>query len=456
MGMLETWTQIQSFLSESLNDDLILQMVPVHIGEKIHPSQNLPSILFIHNIAKRKTYYYGFDHPDVKLVENRDDELFIKSINNLSGKKWVFDKKSFIQLFPLKDLNDVCLLEYIETSKVLNLEEYETGAHKIIRRRVREFQNINKSIPLMKHLEMFNELVESCVKIINRYHTDEAYDKFNNGIIEPLSELEKNGIAIDRIIFRKFFHSISEDMVYTHYNLYTRTGRPSNTFNNVNYAALNKENGCRRAFISRFGNKKGKLILIDYSAFHPHIIALLTGYKLPKFMDVYYYLAKLYFNKDNPDELDVADAKQITFRQLYGGVETKYKHIKYLSQLKEFIDYQFNLFYKNGYVNTPLFGRKITNNHITSSKPATIFNYILQAVEGEIILPVLGEVNKLLYNKKTKAILYTYDSLLFDYCIEDGLELINDIKTIMSVGNKFPMKCYIGDNYHDMELVGEI
>ena len=45
------------------------------------------------------------------------------------------------------------------------------------------------------------------------------------------------------------FHPIDNGRVYTQYNLKTLTTRPSNKFKGVNYAALNKENGCRKAFL---------------------------------------------------------------------------------------------------------------------------------------------------------------------------------------------------------------
>jgi hypothetical protein len=217
---------------------------------------------------------------------------------------------------------------------------------------------------------------------------------------------------------------------------------------------LNKDDGCRKAFVSRHG-ENGKLVLIDYSAFHPRIISLLTDYPIPAETDIYEYLARLYFNNPVVDETDIADAKLITFRQLFGGVETKYQHIKYLANLKNFIDYHWGFFNQNKYVETPMLKRKITDKHIKEPKPATVFNYILQAVEGEISIPILGEVNEFLRDKKTKAVLYTYDSILFDYCVEDGVRLMPKIREMMSFGGTFPTKVYVGDNYQDMELVAQ-
>jgi hypothetical protein len=56
-------------------------------------------------------------------------------------------------------------------------------------------------------------------------------------------------------------------------------------------------------------------------------------------------------------------------------------------------------------------------------------------------------VNKYLKDKKTKAVLYTYDSLLFDFHKGDGKEVLDKIMEIMKMGNRFPIKVYMGKSY---------
>ena len=46
----------------------------------------------------------------------------------------------------------------------------------------------------------------------------------------------------------------------------------------------------------------------------------------------------------------------------------------------------------------------------------------------------------LLQNKKTNVVLYTYDSFLFDFSKEDGIETLDDIKEILEEGGKYPIK----------------
>ena len=103
---------------------------------------------------------------------------------------------------------------------------------------------------------------------------------FNNKLTSVFFAIERNGIKINKKQFDKHFEvnnenfSIQDDTIHTQYNLYTTTGRPSNSFNSINFAALAKENGCRKSFIP----KNDKFIEIDISAYHPTLAAQLIGY----------------------------------------------------------------------------------------------------------------------------------------------------------------------------------
>ena len=82
--------------------------------------------------------------------------------------------------------------------------------------------------------------------------------------------------------------------------------------------------------------------------------------------------------------------------------------------------------------------------------PNKLFNYLLQASETEYNLHVLNNVNDLLRDYNTNIILYTYDSLLFDYDITDGKELLLKLRDVMNQASKFPVKIKAGVNYHGM------
>jgi hypothetical protein len=446
--MVESENSYKNLLEEIKNHDIILCAIP--LNNNVHPCVSKVCAVFIKDIISNKTYNISFQHDDSYF--KMDDKKFINDINNLSNKKWVINKKSFIQMMPLKDLKDINLLIYLSHCKTFNLENYETIAHKFIKR----LSKLNNCIPILKHQETFDLLCNSLLPYFELSLYNDGYEKENNIVIETLAELELNGICVSPNDFNNYFNNAdvyNNNLVYSQYNIYTPTGRPSNNFQNVNYAALNKNNGCRSCFVSRFGKNDGKMILIDYNAFHPTIIGQLTNFTTFGEKDVYQYLGEVFFNRNNLSEYDVEESKKITFKQLYGGVEKKYEHIKYFSNLKFFINNNWEFFKKNGYIETPIFKRRINSLHINNPWPNKILNYILQATESEIAISILKDVNSYLKNKKTKAVLYIYDSILFDFCKEDGLQTLQDIINIMTCNKKFPIKVFSGDNYQFLNQI---
>jgi thiamine kinase-like enzyme len=115
-----------------------------------------------------------------------------------------------------------------------------------VRRNASGYGQINKVIPLTKHLEAFQSFCEEAVKVIRLHKENDVYNTINNSVINTLSELESNGVYVNKNCFSKHFDAkVVNNFVYSQYNIYTATGRPSNRFGGVNYAALNSTDGSR-------------------------------------------------------------------------------------------------------------------------------------------------------------------------------------------------------------------
>jgi DNA polymerase I-like protein with 3'-5' exonuclease and polymerase domains len=448
--MIETEQDLQSFLCDNALGDLIVHAIPA--DDEKHPCESKACVIFFKNIVTSKTYYFSFCHPDS--VPSVSPAKFLEVVNALNGHIWALDKKSLDQLVTVPNVLDGNLASYLTDNTTIDFSEYDTVAHFMVRKQAVGHRQINQAIPLFKLKESFDEMADDLIAIVRNFNADKPYTYFNFLIIDTLRQIEQQGIFVDKEKFKHHYDTDCDGMVHSQYNVYTSTGRPSNRYGGINYAALNQSDGSRSCFRSRFGND-GRIVVIDYTAFHPRIICSLTKYPISVDIDIYDYLAKLYFQKKETDETDISNSKQLTFRQLYGGVEEKYSHIKYLANLKTFINEQWAFFEKNGYVETPLFKRRITTHHIQDPNPSKIFNYILQAVEGEIAIPKIRQVLEYLEKnkKKSKGILYTYDAMLYDFHRADGFETLADIREIMSGGGAFPMKTYIGETYQDVKLV---
>ena len=230
-------------------------------------------------------------------------------------------------------------------------------------------------------------------------------------------------------------------MEWTQYHPFTLTSRPSNNFGGVNYAALNKEDGSRDRFVSRFDG--GKLIQFDYDAYHPRIIGKMVGEPIPMDVSGHQTLADMYGVPYN-------DSKPITFRQLYGGVQEEYLHIPLFSKVSHKIDKMWVEFTRNGYISTPM-GRKLIRTNLNDMNANKLFNYVLQATETELNMAILLKLMEFMKDMKSKMVLYTYDSYLLDMHPDDFDDLQN--LKILIEGNGFPTKVERGDRYSEMKSI---
>lgn len=222
--------------------DLIkkLRYVPIVLwaipsDEFLHPCATDISAVFIKELVNGDTYCVSFNHPDLSPII--DKATFINDLNGFREKKWVFDKKSFIQLLPVEKLLDFDLLSHLQKGKTIDKQSIETTAHKFIYRTKKECGDLNKVVPLLKHKEVFEKMCNEILKADTNI-LEEGYEKENEIIIETLVELESSGIYVNTECFTKHFSSAKiqpNGLVYSKYNIYTSTGRPSNHFDSVNY-----------------------------------------------------------------------------------------------------------------------------------------------------------------------------------------------------------------------------
>jgi hypothetical protein len=430
------------FLNENSDGSVIIHIVTNN--DNIHGTVSVPLVVFIKNIDTDKVYIINFDHYDIDY--SLPIQKFVNDFNNLYCTKFVLDKKKALHILPLINLKDLQLIDFIENGKIDDTDYIPSNYH-FYYNKFKNFGGINNAIPIVIHSQLFENICKIYEETIENFKEDDSYKNINDNILENLQQIEKNGLYVDSDMFSKHFDvKPRNNMVYTEYNVYTATGRPSNRFGGVNYAALNKEDGSRKSFISRYGDD-GMLFLIDYSGYHPHIVGKLINYELPN--DVYAYLGKYYTGKEELTSEEIKEAKTITFQCMYGNIPPELLEIPYYKKMNEYIKHRWDFFNENGYVETPLFKRRITQNHIIDPNPNKLFNYILQASETEFGMSVLSDINTYLKDKQTKVVLYTYDSLLYDIHKNDGKETLLEIKRLMNQKG-FPVKCYIGYNYNQM------
>jgi hypothetical protein len=419
MIIVETNKEKDQFLEYWNNEES--KIIPIWEDLERHPMNNGLSFLYVR--FPNMDFILPFNHNDCEKLEI--------DLSTSNQTKWIWDKKGFLQTdIKVNNLKDVQTSLFFEKFQLYDIQSKLEGLTNFYYRLgIRD--GLGKSISIMKWSEVLRGIVgEWDIKDTNKW-VDET-------MIPILSDLERSGINVDR---EKFFDRWPDnskhiklhpqgDVVYTEYNPYTITSRPSNRHGGVNFSALNKKDGSRESFIPP---EDSLFLQFDYDAYHVRIIGKLIKYKLPD-TSVHQWLADQY-------GCDYGESKGRTFRILYGGVSDEDRKIPFFDKVDKFISKMQNQAVRNGYIQTPK-GRKIPLSWIEKPNAQKLFNYILQATETEFNIEVL---NKLKEKGLPLPILYTYDSFLFEFD-DSEVETIKKIKSVLeSYG--FPVKADWGKNY---------
>ena len=419
-----------SQLSQLSFEDCFVRFIP--FNDNFHPALTELSLVYVRPLDGKKGYILCINHNESLSLSK--DEVF-NWLDTLD-KIWVLNKKEALHWYynPNK-LFDANLLEFVDLTTVLDNAciSYYYSKHNAL-------SNVNCLIPISKHYEESEAIFNAALPTIQKYSlSNEAFAFQNFRTADIFYNIEKNGIKVDKNCFIEHYRerlihpefNLNRGKIYTQYNLYTTTSRPSNTFNGTNFAALNKDNGERTCYIA----ENDKFIELDFQGYHPRLIGELVGFEFPKDKNTYDVLGEvLGVSRD--------EAKTLTFKQLYGGVWSEYQNKPFFKDVVRYTDDMWDT-YQYG-------KRLVTENKIfipdaemTKSK---LFNYIIQSKETSTNVQILELVLSWLEGKKTKLVLYTYDAFLFDYSNEDK-GLIQEI--INMVG--YPVSVKQGKTYHGLE-----
>jgi hypothetical protein len=413
-------------------EDCFVRFIPTN--DNFHPALTDLSLIYIRPLNDKKGYIMCLNHNEslgIDKIELLDWLLYH------TGKLWTLDKKKALHwLYPLSDkLFDVNFLEPVDIKSLDNAcISYYYSKHNAL-------PNVNCLIPISKHYEICESIFNMALPIIKKYSLVDTVFQFNNfRTTDIFYHIEKNGIKVDKNCFIEHYRerlthpefNLNRGKIYTQYNLYTTTSRPSNTFNGTNFAALNKDNGERTCYVA----ENDKFIELDFQGYHPRLIGEMVGFDFPKDKNTYDVLGEV---------LGVSrqEAKELTFKQLYGGVWSEYQNKPFFKDVIKYTDdmwdtYQYG---KRLVTENKIFIRDDEN--ITRTK---LFNYIVQSKETSTNVDLLKLVFDKLKDKKTKLVLYTYDAFLFDYSNEDK-GLIQEIVNILD----YPVNIKQGKTYHGLE-----
>ena len=428
MIIIDDPKELDSLLQDIKKEEVVL-VIPILTDHQLHPSINKISCIYVYS-SNEIEFIVPIHHTEqiTGFKEHLNELLQLESI-------FVHDKKLWLQMGGNNKVYDVKSLWWYTYNEAYDDNHYFTDAHRFYWRRHTNLQHVNTIVPLMKHAEMCQKIRKYAMPMIINSKLSDSYKRFNMIYPKIFADIESNGMQINDSF--KLKELITDGRVYSNYHYHTTTGRPSNAFRGFNFAAMNKQDGTRDAFCSRF--KNGALV---------RLIARLIGYELPK-GSVHTYFGKFYFGTDTLTQEQYEQSKQITFRLLYGHIEKEFLKIPFFQEVNDFVYSLWNKWKTNGCIQTPILKRPLCKDSLSDMNQNKLFNYYLQALETEFTANRLNQLSYLLKEYKTCIVLYTYDSVLFDVPIHEAKEILPKIKSCLE-GNDFPVKCKVGNIYSKM------
>ena len=178
------------------------------------------------------------------------------------------------------------------------------------------------------------------------------------------------------------------------------------------------------------------------------MIADKVGYEFPE-GSVHEHMAKLY-------GVDYDEAKGLSFKYLYGYIPDEIKkNNEYFNKVSDYINILWNGYKSKEFIVSDIYSKKIYRKNLTDMNANKLFNYTIQLMETENNMKALSKLISKIRNYKSKLVLYSYDSFLFDFNMEDGLDYLKKVKNTLEQDGKYPVKVRWGLNYHEMKDITE-
>jgi hypothetical protein len=399
-----------------------------------HPKLTSTVAVYLRPINSKHGFIIPIDHEEGLNVDKERVYELLKAYTSL----YTLDKKYLLYHFNLQGATDLSLLySMVKFDKLDYSRDFS-----FINSFYNKFKNTsitNKLIPIPKLYEACEKIYE-IVKDTIQITIPHGFDFYNKTATNVFYLLEQSGLGIHTEQFVEMFtprelkQNTVDDVTYTYYNLYNITSRPTNAFNSVNYAAIPKTEKHRKSFKPQ----NDFFVEFDFDGYHVRLLCEQLGYELTD-ESAHMQLAKKYFKKEVVGDEEYSKAKQINFHALYGRIPEEYKDVDIFVQIQKFINSLWIKYEALGEVENPVSNKPFTEE-LKDMNPQKLMNYLMQSLETSRNILILKDVLRYLQNKKTKVVLYTYDSLLFDFNKEDGKDTLEELQTILESGKKYPVK----------------
>lgn len=400
----------------------------VPLNDLVHPALTAPCLVYYHHTSDDKPYIICVNHPESLNIKWEVVKNFLESKSML----WCHDIKYHSYFLFNKNYT---LHEVFNIVNVVNLNTFNTPIHDHLYKSKYYHVGLNQLIPISKHYEKLIKLdKEQKLSTFDNTHLTQEQQVKASALFYII---EKNGIGCDPKKINKYFelnyapHSMIGNKIYTKYNLFNKTTRPTNAFNGINFSAIPKDKR------DAFEPTNYIFVEFDFNGYHPRLLN--NHLKEP-----FHFGDNIYLDLANQMGTDVETAKISTFRQLYGGITLNTPYFRAASEFTDKLWQEYN---------GGLFGDK---RDLTPSK---LLNYYLQYYETERNIAILRRLLHIfgINFLESKIVLYNYDSFLIDMT-KDEMKYIPEIVDICEYNTSFDqvrhkVKVATGDNYGNLTRI---
>jgi hypothetical protein len=443
--IIETAEQLEQFRGYNLEESFV---EPILASDTVHPALSSVIAYLIKPSRSRTPFILPISHSETFSLSKEDVEGLIAS---KVAKVYTSDAKRTKYHLNL-DCPVICLktLQWLSDGTVLDDTKWNTTAHTFLYNKYPDKRDINKIVPICKHQEKWNNYLYDNKKLLASSIQNKKYFKFYNEMFtNTLLDLELAGIHIDADLLKQYYPEVNtagmvygDSLAYSHYNIHTSTGRPSNAFGGLNFGAMNKSDDSRSFITTQYT----RLVEFDFNSYHPKMLCNLVGYEFEG-SDIHSHLGRLYFDTDELTDQQYSESKNLTFKLLYTNADG-YDHITFFQKVKAYKERLWKMYREKGYLEAIISKRPI----IGIKSKTQILPYLLQSYETERNILLINEIQECLREKNTKLVLYSYDSFLLDFDANEGSAVLEDIEKILEVEDYKTSVAY-GVNYSSMKKI---
>ena len=427
--VIENVSRYKSLLKKIANKSV--PAVFIRDDNRNHPAES--SVIAVSLFVDNEIHDVIFDHS-----ESFSEGLDIKELF-CAKRFWVDDVKEFYHLTKNTNGYDITMSDYL--NNVTHERVQKPQVFDKIYENSFALRKSNKIVPIVKVLEYSHERLNIIIDSVPEKVTKD-FIKYNRGLYE-FAKIENSGMKIVPNSFGTVFRN---GYGYPNYNMFTATGRPSNTFRGVNFGALNKHDNTRNNIVSRFD--KGLLVEFDYDAYHLRLLANILNIDVPFDESLHQHLADTVYNTT------YEESKKVSWQILYGNVSVTEKENPFFYTIEKMSGALWRIFNSNKSFKSHIYKRQFVSDQISDPNKNKVLNYFIQSYETENNIETIKKINKYLKECNTRMMLYTYDSFLFDLDRTEGFKTVLQIKKILE-DNKYPVKVKAGLNYGSMQDITE-